>query len=238
MTVALQRSTTAGFLTYEALWTRIQALIDDDDSEVLIVVKYVINLVYDEIMARYVDSQNPPEWLIDYDGALTTTASTRTTTLTTPDKDPDRILKVSIQDNSAWHPCWPILISDLEENPDKYWNTSNSQRPNWFFHRKTYETSGGENNYLDWFTLPDAAYTFRYWFTKRIPELTNNGDVPQLPKWSHPALIYGTLVQLAMFDIKVKVGPWAELYDRLLVRLDHWSNNFVTNFQERPLRGV
>lgn len=238
MAIPLQRSTTAGFLTYEAIWIKIQALIDDDDSEVLVVVKHVINLVYNEIMARYYDSQNPPQWLIDSDDALSTTASQRTNTLNTPDKDPDRILKVSIQANSAWYPCNPILLSDLEENPDRFFNTASTQRPRWYFHRKNYPVSGGEENFLDWFFLPDDSYTFRYWFTKRIPELTQDGDVPQLPKWAHPTLIYGTLVQLAMFDIKVKVGPWAELYERLLVRLDNWSSNFVTNYQERPLRGT
>lgn len=238
MTVALQRETVEGYLTYAQIQERVQNRIDDADDDVLIVIKDVIQDVYNDILSRYKDSQIPPQWLIDYDGSLSTTASNRTTPLVTPYKDPDRILKVSIQANNSWYPCWPILLSDLEEKPDRYWNTTNTQRPNYFFHRKEYAQAGGEVNYLDWFYLPDDDYTFRYWFTKRIPPLENNDDVPMLPIFAQSALIYGTLVELAMFDIKIKVGPWAELYERRLKRLDGWSNNFVTYPMERPLRGV
>lgn len=232
MTITLRRSTVESYLTYEDIWTKVQALIDDDDADVLVVIKTVINLVYQEIISKFKDSQNPPQWMLDYDTALSMTASTRETSLTTPDKDVERIMKVSVLQGSAWYPCYPITMTEVEESPNQWWDTNKEERPIRFFHKKTYNTTGGEDNSILWFPLPDDDYSFRYWFDIRFPELTLAEDVPKLPPFSHPALVYGTLTQLSMFDIRIKVGPWAELYTMMMNRLNSFSNSFVGNITQ------
>jgi len=204
-------------------------MIDDADADVLIVVKQVVNLVYQEIIARYKQSRYPPQWMVDYDDTLTTTHAQRHTNLSTGDKDVERIISVALRQSSSWYPCVPITIGELEASPDLYWNTTHEERPTKFFHQKDYNVNGSEDNKLLWFPLPDAAYTFRYWFDKRFPELVNADDVPKLPPFTHGMLVYGSLVQLAMFDIRVKVGPWAELYGVLMKRLEAFTVNFVMN---------
>ena len=236
--ITLVRSTVGGYLTYSSIQTKIQQLIDDDDSEVLSIIQTVINLVYDEIMARYRGWQFPVQWLCDYDDTLSTTTSTRETALATADKDVERILKVSVSQSGTWYPCTPVLLSDLEETPHLFWNSTRTRRPERFFHKKTYNIAGDEDNSLLWFDLPDAAYSFRYWFEKRIGPLSLETDSPQLPKWAHPALIYGSLVQLSMFDVRVKAGPWSDLYGRLIGQLDEFSKKFMIYQQDQPLWGA
>lgn len=228
MAITLRRDFSEGYLDFQTIWGRIQSLIDDDDSDTLTVIKEVVPMVYHDILSRYRGKSKLPRWMVDYDDTLTTTASTRTTTLNTSGKEVERIIKISVQSGTSWYRCDPISLEELENHPN-WWVTTNTQRPTRFFHSKNYSSSGGETNILTWFYLPDAAYTFRYWFEKRFSPLANAEDVPQLPPFSHEALIYGSLIHLAMFDIKVKVGPWAEFYTKRLRELDAFSNNFVLN---------
>lgn len=48
------------------------------------------------------------------------------------------------------------------------------------------------------------------------------------------ALVYGTLEQLAMFDIRVKTGPWSTLYDAIKQDLINYGGAFVTDGDTKP----
>jgi len=216
MDFVLRRAIQAGHLTYETIWTYVQSLCDDDDPEVLGIIKTAIVLTYDDILAHFRAMSPPPRWLYDYDATLSTTADTRKTTLETTDKEIERILAVSVQQSDTWYPAKRIDVDELEAKPDIFWSTTNTERPYRYIHEKTYQTTGGQIDRLIWFPLPDAAYTFRYWFEKRLGTLTNAGDVPQIPTNGHIALVYGTLVKMAEFDVRVKGGTWDVLFTRAM----------------------
>lgn len=229
----------ADFLTYDNIGDQVENLIDDDDTSVRTVIDQVINGVYNDILAQTSKSRKrPPRWLIDYDDSLDTVADTRTTTLATASKSVERILSVSV-DNQ---PCWPIDYEELEggqkagrrnPNPTYHWSTSGT-RPTNYYHEKAYTTAGVESDKLLWFPIPDAAYDIRYWFEKRVSPLSAAADVPLLPPFSHQLLIWGTLIQLAMFDIRVRSGPWDVFYDSMLKELMAFSDNFVPSGRTEP----
>lgn len=221
------------FKTYADIYGEVQNLVDDDNSTVLTVIKQVINNVYADIIGMSKASENPFPWLINYDASLSTVASTRTTVITGA-LNAERIIKVSV-DNQ---PCWPITYNQLEggtkegpevRSPEYYWSTTNKTRPQHFLHAKAYTTAGVESNTFLWFPLPDAAYTIRFWYEYRVSPMSAVGDVPVLPPWAHEALVFGTLVQLPLFDVRVKVGPWDVLYNKSLAQLKAFVNHFVVN---------
>jgi len=111
---------------------------------------------------------------------------------------------------------------------------SEKSRPTRFYHEKSFSSAGVEVNKLVWFPLPDAAYDIRYWFEKRVSILVNADDVPLLPFWAHQALVWGSLVQMPMFDIRVKSGPWDMLYEQVINQLMGFSNNFVIDGSTVP----
>ena len=226
MDFVLRRAIQAGHLTYEQIWGFVQDLTDDDDPDVLSIIKTAIRLTYDDILAHFRAMNPPPRWLYDYDGALSTTADTRKTALETTDKEIERILSVSVEQNDSWYPATRIDVDELEADPDRWWNTTNTERPFRYIHEKTYQTTGNQIDRLIWFPLPDDAYTFRYWFEKRIGTLTNAGDVPQIPTNGHIALVYGALVKMAEFDVRVKGGTWDVLYQRALNALTGFSSTW------------
>jgi len=220
----------ADFLTYAEIQTAVQDLLDDDDATVLTVLQAAINRVYHDIIARFKRGNLPARWLVDYDDALSTAVSTRTNILTAGN-NVERILAMSV-DNQ---PCTPIDWQELEggakarpgnPSPDYYWDTSNKSRPTRFYHKKAYTSAGVESNTIYWFLLPDAIYSFRYWYEKRVTLLTG-ANVPILPPFAHPALIYGTLAQAALFDIRAKSGPWDVMYEGLINDLESFNANFV-----------
>ncbi len=237
MAILLRQTLDEGELTYKDIWERVQNLIDDADPGVLNIIKEAIHMVYEGILARYRGKTQIPRWMVDYDTALSTAADTRETNLATADKNVERILKVSIQSGSSWYRCDPIDIEELENNPN-LWLTTNKQRPTRFFHKKSFARSGGETNSLIWFYLPDAVYSIRYWLEMRISPLTSETDVPLLPVWAHPAIIYGTLVQLSQFDIRIKAGPWGDFYSLIISRLDMYNMNFVLNTPDAKGWGI
>jgi len=154
------------------------------------------------------------------------------------DMNIERILKVSL-DNQ---PCLPISPEELEggakvnkdnASPTYWWGTSES-RPTRFYHEKGFSSAGAETNKLLWFPLPDAAYDIRYWFEKQVSILVNAADVPLLPFWAHQALVWGSLVQMPMFDVRVKSGPWDMLYEQVINQLMGFSNNFVIDGSTVP----
>lgn len=229
----------ADYLTYADIKSQVQALIDDDDTTVGAIIDNVINNVYlGDIIGEFRKGRSIPPWLIDYDATLDTVASTRTTTLATSGKNVERIISVSV-DNQ---PCLPISPEELElstkvgaknQSAEYWWATGSATRPTRYQHTKTYAAAGTETNVLTWFPLPDAAYDIRYWFEKRVSVLGGT-DAPILPPWAHRTVIYGTLVQLAMFDIRVKAGPWAVLYEQGLEQLRGYVNNFVIGGHVEP----
>lgn len=217
----------ADFLTYANIQTGVQDMVDDDDTAVLSIIQGVINRVYHDINTRFKKGDLPARWLVDYDESQTTTHATRSTVLTAS-LNVERILAMSV-DNQ---PCTPISWQELENvnkeyvnSPEYWWGTSNESRPTRFYHKKAYTSVGAETNTILWFLLPDAAYSFRHWYEKRVSILTGT-EVPLLPPWSHPALIYGTLEQLALLDIRVKSGPWSTLYEGLINDLETFNANF------------
>lgn len=221
----------ADYLTYADIYGQVQDLIDDDDSDTLTIIQFVINNVYREVVAEFRKGRSLPPWLVDYDDTLDTTADQRYTTLNTENKNVERILAVSV-DNQ---PCLPITPMELElgsnqksnnNSPETWWSTSNTTRPTRFYHEKTYAAAGTETNKLLWFPMPDAAYDIRYWFEKRVSILSGT-NAPILPPMFHHILVYGSLVQAEMYDIRVKAGPWDVLYDQTLQQLKGFSNNFV-----------
>ena len=228
MALTLRRSDVAGYLTYSDIQSEIQDLIDDDEGDVLTVIRHAIRLTYNRILSRYRGKTKVPRWLADYDDSLSTVADTRTTNLATTDKNVERIIKVSIEQGSSWYPVTPIDMEELESDPN-WWRTTNTQRPSRFFHSKSYAAEGGETNLLNWFYMPDDAYDIRYWFEKRINQLSGNDDVPMLPAWAHPAIIYGATALMSRWDIRVKLMDYEMLYDEILTNLDAFSYNFVLN---------
>jgi len=229
----------ADYLTYDNIGDRVEALIDDADTTVRAIIDNVINDVYRDIIGEFRKGRNIPSWLKDYDDTLDTAASTRTTTLATSSKNVERIISVSV-DNQ---PCLPVVEEELElgqkahgSNPSAefWWSTSNTSRPTRYRHEKSYASNGTETNKLYWFPLPDAAYDIRYWFESRVSPLSASTDVPILPPWAHIGLVYGALEQLAMFDIRVRSGPWSVLFDNVRSQLTGFSNNFILSGQTRP----
>ena len=228
----------ADFLTFADIYGQIQNLIDDDDTDVLTVIKQVINNIYREVMGEFRKGRSIPDWLVDYDVALSTTASTRETTITASILV-ERILKVSV-DNQ---PCLPISVEELEggagvvagnKSPEYWWSTTNTTRPPRFRHSKTYTAAGVETNKFQWFPLPDDTYTIRFWYEKRVSPLSADANVPFLPPFVHQILVVGSLVQLPMFDIRVRTGPWDSIYASLLSQLRGFTNNFVIDGHTVP----
>ncbi len=151
-----------------------------------------------------------------------------------------RILNVTAADvervlSATWNgypPMAPITEEGLEDST--IWWGSNTSQPSRYLHKKHYTGAGAENNILLWFPASNNDYDLRYWFERRVSPLSASTDVPILPPWAHMALVWGSLIQLAMFDIRVKAGPWAVLYSGIVSNLKGYSNNFVTQGQTRP----
>lgn len=150
--------------------------------------------------------------------------------LATTGKNVERIRTVVIPEED--HKLKAISEKELAEKT-VLWDES-TQRPSRYYHRKQYAAAGTELNQLLWFYGADQAYNLRYFFEKRISPLSGSSDVPILPPWSHPALIYGSLVELQMFDIRVRVGPWTQLYESLKDDLIAFANSFVTDSDIQP----
>jgi len=138
--------------------------------------------------------------------------------------------------SAAWHgkqpPMKPITEEELEKST--MWWGDNTGQPMRYLHRKHYTSAGAENNMLLWFPAADAAYDLRYWFERRFVVPAATSEIPILPPWAHMALVWGSLIQLSMFDIRVKAGPWAVLYSTIVGQLKGYSNNFVTQGGVKP----
>ena len=297
------------YLTYDNIGDQIADLVDDDDPSVRILIDFVVNNVYRDLIAEVSRAATTiPKWLTDFDdslqmvgpatitgvtqanpGVVTATAhgmvsgdlvtiydvagmtelnyrtfritrvnadsfqlkdfedanySTaaltaytsggtalhRGTTLATTGKAVERILRLAIPEQNST--LLPITETELDED-GTLWD-SNTGRPDFYVHRKIYGATGTETNQLLWFYASDQTYRFRYWFEKRVSPLSAAADVPILPPWSHPALVYGSLEQLAMFDIRVKTGPWSTLYDAIKQDLISYTGSFVTDGDTKP----
>jgi len=230
----------ADYLTYANIKSQVQALIDDSDTAIASIIDSVINNVYlGDIIGEFRKGRSVPPWMVAYDASLDTTAATRTTLVNTLGVNIERIISVSV-DNQ---PCLPITPEELElhtkagfgnPSPSFWWDTGSTMRPTRYRHRKQYTlATGGETDTFEWFPIPDTAYDIRYWYEKRVSVLSGT-TVPDLPTWAHRTIIYGTLIQLAMFDVKVKAGPWAVLYEQGLEQLRGYSNNFVLGGHVEP----
>lgn len=299
----------AEYLTYDDIGDQVANLIDDDDTDVRVVIDAVINNVYRDLLAEVAKgAASIPRWLLDFDDSLqmvgpaTITAITqaspgvvtaashglisgdlvtiynvagmtelnyrtfritkvdadsfqlkdfedsnfstaslsvytsggnalhRGTTLATTGKNVERISRISIP--SQTQKLTPLDENELEEQ-NTLWDY-NTGLPYHYFHRKTYGATGTEINQVFWFVSPDQTYRFRYWFEKRISPLSATTDVPILPPWAHVALVYGSLEQLAMFDIRVKTGPWSTLYDAIKQDLIAYCVSFVIDGGTKP----
>jgi hypothetical protein len=156
----------------------------------------------------------------------------RGVTLATTGKDVERVLYGSIP--SQGRKLKPIDEQDLDKRP-AWWEDTTSI-PERIYHRKSYiDSTNPEINQILWFHGADKAYNdFRYWFEKRVPILSAAGDIPRIPHWAHIALVYGTLSRLAMFDIRVKVGPWDALYDGIVQNLISYGSSFVASGEVEP----
>lgn len=145
-------------------------------------------------------------------------------TLATSGKNVQKILLAS------WHgegPMDPITPKETEENISKYHYTSSTQRPDRYYHGKSFTAAGVESNQLIWHPGANAAYGLRYWLEKRTPKLVLTSDVPLMPPQFHYGIVAGAITLLAENNVQVEDQVvWPGVYASITNQMVDFNNKY------------
>jgi hypothetical protein len=131
---------------------------------------------------------------------------------------------------ASWHDediMTPITPPEIEKEASRYHWTVSTQRPERFYHGKSFTSAGVETNQIIWHPGADAAYRLRYWFEKRATKLVNDTDVPLMPPQFHYGLVAGTIARLAEAEVQVENQIiWPGIYKGTLEKLRQFNNKY------------
>jgi hypothetical protein len=129
----------------------------------------------------------------------------------------------------SWHDqdiMTPITPEETEKHNEYHW-TENTQRPERFYHGKSYSGTGVETNQIIWHPGADAAYDLRYWFSKRPAKLVNDTDVPLMPPQFHYGLAAGTIARLDDGGVSVETPSiWPTIYSETIENLKQFNRKY------------
>jgi hypothetical protein len=129
----------------------------------------------------------------------------------------------------SWHdegPMVPITPEETEKDNRYHW-TDVTQRPERFYHGKSYSGTGVETNQIIWHPGADAAYDLRYWFSKRPAKLVNDTDVPLMPPQFHYGIIAGTTARLDDGGVSVETPSiWPTIYSETIENLKQFNRKY------------
>ncbi len=160
-----------------------------------------------------------PNWWLEKSGSFVTVDGTQSyTDASIIPNDIHSILAASIN-------ATPItLIHDVREvelaAPTFYNPTTAKDVPNALYHEKSYVGDGTELNTISFLPTPDAVYTAKLRYEKRISKLSLDTDVPLLPNFAHVGVFYGTMRRMSEMMAVVKGVDWSVLHSDIIKKLN------------------
>lgn len=213
-------------MTYDEIGDEIEDLMDDDDTDMRTIINKIINETYFELL--YPENETNPPWWLEVFDTVTLADGTQTYDDSAGGAgniatDIRRILSMSVNGE-------PIeMFTDVKEieraSGKGFHDTSTKGTPYAIYHSKAYNTDGTQLNKVYFYLTPDSAYTVSYWYEKRVSALSATTDVPMMPEFAHSGIVHGSLVKLALFDLPIKAGPWAEFYKNVVGKLNNFRMN-------------
>lgn len=169
--------------TYDEIRTRVLARDYGSSGDSTIIGGY-INEAYEDVCNRH---RWP--WLAT-SATVTLTAGVATFDLST--LNPDLLFHGRLRTNQSGgiSPVEIVFDHDDADSPWRnYQNTTSRGRP-------THVARTGERT-LEFSPVPDAAYTYTYYYWREPTLLVNNSDEPLMPPSDREVLVYGALKRLA-----------------------------------------
>lgn len=197
------------------------------------------------------------EGMTEVNGAMSTVASTPTTTTFTTAIDTTNystyssggrvIHRGSVLSHDAENVPYasfngqqaliPLVPKANEENID-FHNNGYTGIPTHFSFDRSLANDGTPTNQVTWYPGTDNVYRLRYWYEQVPDRLEDSGDVPMLPFRFHGLIVTGVMARLA--ESKENVGVenasiWPSAYATELEALRAYNDKYWANMDNQQV---
>jgi len=156
--------------------------------------------------AVYVDLIEHIPWYFRKTKEFSVAANTKTYSIASDIGVSDLFLIETLLNNTSGEKPTPLIYLEDPEDLWQYGNVGETGKPKVYY----YES----NTHLGFHKTPDSAYGYKMYYFKRIPELSTEDAVPELPDETHELIAFQVLMRWYIRD-ESSMG-----YSKLLARYE------------------